>query len=385
MSQLSVHRRHLLVAIGTSVAVATLGMKSTLAQAPADVAARLQAEIDAVVASSRTPLPGAILYVSRAGQSPVAVASGVADIKTGARLAPDAKFRAGSIVKAFVATVVLQFVEEGKLALDDPLAKWLPATVTNRFQNSDRMTIRMLLNHTSGIPEWLGDPLRPIIVANPGKVWKVAEFLDIAAGRPPTFAPGQGWSYSNTNYNLLGMVVERATGMSWRDAVTDRLIEPLRLSDTSLPAPGSALNLAGFMHAYEAVAGMPLDVSAIDSSMADAAGGAALVSTVSELAAFLSALRSSSLFAKPGTFATMSTFLPAPDVGGQTGYGLGLQKYTLPGGVEMWGHLGGAPGYRSGTFYVPSLDLSLAFAMSVQGDPTALVVAALKVMGQPAR
>jgi D-alanyl-D-alanine carboxypeptidase len=156
MSQLVFDRRSLIHMLGTAAALSALGMTGPVAQEVVrDVATRLQVELDVVVKGSRTPLPGAILYVGVAGQSPVAVASGVADIKTGARLAPNAKFRAGSIVKSFIATVVLQLVEESKVTLDDPLAKWLPAIVTDRFQNSDRMTVRMLLNHTSGIPEWL--------------------------------------------------------------------------------------------------------------------------------------------------------------------------------------------------------------------------------------
>ena len=160
----------------------------------------------------------------------------------------DARFRAGSIIKPFVATVVLQLVEEGVLSLDDTMTKLLPDDVTSRFANSDRITLEMLLNHTSGIPEWLSEPVIERIVANPGKVWEVSEFLDLAAAQPPSFAPGEGWGYSNTDYNLLGLIIERATGQSWRDAVRKRVIERLGLRSTSLPEPGD-VGHRGRLHA----------------------------------------------------------------------------------------------------------------------------------------
>jgi D-alanyl-D-alanine carboxypeptidase len=369
------------VLAGVLAIMAMLGVPQMgWAQGPDGVGARLQAALDAGIAGSRGQLPGVIVYLRQGDREPWIAAAGVADIATGAKLTVDARFRGGSSLKSLVAAVVLQLVEEGALSLDDTMTRYLPPDVTGRFANSHRITVRMLLNHTAGVPEWLTEGARAQIVANPAKVWDVSEFLDMAAAQPVPFAPGQGWGYSNTDYNLLGLIIERVTGKPWREAVTTRIIMPIGLTGTSLPEPGGPGLDGSFMHGYGLVGGKVADFSIVDSSMAGAAGGAALVTTVQDLAGFLAALRAGQLFRKPTTFADMATFVDAPDVGGQVGYGLGLQKYLLPGGVALIGHLGGTAGYRCGTFYFPDSDVSLAFAMSMQGDPSPVIAAALGVL-----
>ena len=209
------------VAIASIVGALVLLGGQALAQATNSLEGRLKAALEAVVASDETVFPGAILQVSQPDQGAYAVASGVADIATNLPLSPDARFRAGSILKPFVAVVVLQLVEEDKLSLDDAMTELLPEEVTGRFKDTDKITLRMLLDHTSGIPEWLSDEMIGRIAADPAKIWDVREFLDAAAAQPPAFAPGEGWGYSNTDYNLLGLVIERATGQSWRERRDD--------------------------------------------------------------------------------------------------------------------------------------------------------------------
>ena len=364
------------------------GLGPLWGQSPGEAAepleARLQTALEAVVASDQTIFPGAILHVSHPDQGTHAVAAGVADIQTTAPLAPDARFRAGSIAKPFVAAVVLQLVGEGRLSLDDTMAELLPDDVTARFAGSDRITLRMLLDHTSGIPEWLSDEVIGMIAADPAKIWDVREFLDLAAAQSPAFAPGAGWGYSNTDYNLLGLVIERATGGSWREAVRTRVIAPLGLTSTTLPERGDVAIAGAFMHGYGLIGGSVVDLSFIDPSMAGAAGGGALVTTVGDLATFLAALRSGKLFKDPATFGEMTGFVAAEGEGGRVGYGLGLEKYALPGGIEMIGHSGGTAGYRSGVFYFPALDLTMTFVISVQDDPMPVILAALTVMAPDA-
>jgi D-alanyl-D-alanine carboxypeptidase len=352
--------------------------------AASEIEARLQTALEAIVASDQTQFPGAILYVSRPQEEPLLVAAGVADTQTGAPLAPTDRFRAGSVLKPFVAAVILQLVEEGSLSLDDTLTKLLPKDVTQRFPQSDLITLKMLLNHTSGIPEWLSEPVIREIAANPRRIWRVEEFLDLAAAQPSVFGPGEGWSYSNTDYNLLGLVIERVTGNPWRDAVRERIIEPLGLISTTLPEPGDAAIQGAFMHGYGAVAGQFLDLSFIDPSMADAAGGGALVTTAADLAAFFVALREGRLFTNPATLADMTDFVSAPRPGGQVGYGLGLEKYIFPPGLELIGHMGGTAGYRSFAGYFPQLDVTIALALSVQVDPSPVIAAVLKVIAPDA-
>ena len=127
-------------------------------------------------------------------------------------------------------------------------------------------------------------------------MWKVSEFLDLAAAQPPVFAPGTGFFYSNTDYNLLGLIIERITGRSWRHEVTRRVIRPLRLTRTSLPAPGDRSIKGAHAHGYGELDGKTVDLTRVDPSFAGAAGASALVTTVGDLARFLDALFKGRLF-----------------------------------------------------------------------------------------
>jgi D-alanyl-D-alanine carboxypeptidase len=358
-------------------ALLTLGVAG-LSSAQSVPAQELQTALDTVVASTDTVFQGAVLAVGYAGQPLWTGAAGVADLETRTPLTPDAHFRVGSIAKPFVATVVLQLVEEGAFSLDDPMTAVLPATVSGRFDAADRTTVRMLLNHTSGIPEWIDDQVHASIAANPTKIWDVTEFLDLAAAKPRPFEPGTGWAYSNTDYNLLGLVIEQATGHPWRDEVTARILEPLHLTRTSLPQPGDIAMPEPYMHGYGVVDGDIVDQSHVDPSMAGAAGGSALITNTSDLTAFLDALLAGALFRDPATLDAMTTFVSTSGDQGQTGYGLGLERYILPGGIEVIGHSGGTAGYLSfvGTF--PGLGLIMALSVDAQVDPTPVIMAALQ-------
>ena len=142
---------------------------------------KLQAALEAAVASPDTKWPGAVLYVRAPGLGAWSGAAGLGEVETKTPMRPHDRFRAGSLTKPFIAAVVLQLVEEGRFALDDPITKLLPDQVTGKFANSDRITVRMLLNHTSGLPDFM-NVAGPELIANPDKVWQVEEFLDFAAG-----------------------------------------------------------------------------------------------------------------------------------------------------------------------------------------------------------
>ncbi|MCB1498411.1 MAG: beta-lactamase family protein [Bauldia sp.] len=365
--------RFTFIAIGVAALLGVAG--PVLAGEP--LATRLETALQDVVASDDTVFPGAILFVGTPKAGANAVAAGVGDIESQAPVTPDARFRAGSVAKPFVATVAMQLVEEVALSLDATLAALLPEEARAGLADADRITLRMLLNHTSGIPDWLTEAAIGQIAADPSRVWTTADFVALAAALPRTFAPGEGWAYSNTDYNLLGAIIERATGMPWRQAVRERVIVPLGLAGTSLPEPGDLSMPAPFMHGYGLIGGQVTDLTFIDPSMAGAAGGGTLVTTVGDLATFLTALRAGRLFKDPTTLAVMTDFVDAEAEGGQTGYSLGLERYVLPGGIEMIGHAGGTAGYRSGMFFFPALDLTMTFALSVQTDPSPVISAAL--------
>lgn len=364
-----------------AAALSTVCMLSRGCHAAADeVDRKIAVGLEAAIAGSDTHFPGVVLYASSPDLGSHAIAAGVAEIDQQSPLSPDAAFRAGSIAKPFVAAVVLQLVEEDALSLEATLPDLLPSEIHARIRNADGITLRMLLNHTSGIPDWLTDSTIARIAAEPSKIWTAEEFIDIATAEATTFAPGTGWAYSNTDYNLLGLIIERVSGVSWREAVRERVIAPLALAHTTLPEPGDTSMPGAFMHGYGMIDGHVLDLSFVDPSMAGAAGGDALVTTVGDLALFLTALRTGRLFKNPTTFATMSEFVPAESEGGQVGYGLGLEQYVLSGGLEMIGHAGGTAGYRSGAFFFPGLDLTMTFAMSVSENPMPVIRAGLAAM-----
>ena len=290
------------------------------------LARRLQQVLDDVVASSGGKVPGAILYAERAGRGSWAGAAGLGRLDPNVAMHPGDRFRAGSIVKPFVATTVLQLVEQGRFTLDTALPDVLPADVVDRFPTAPRITLRMLLGHRSGLADWSTPATDVAAARDPARVWKVSESLDLAAAKKPLFAPGTRYAYSNTEYTLLGLVIEHATGRSWQQEVTDRVIRPLGLGATVLPAAGNRSWMGPYAHGYLEVNGKVFDVSSVDPSMAGAAGGHALITTGGDLVRFLDALLAGRLFRRPETLRQMLTFAPAPDVGGQVGYGLGIER-----------------------------------------------------------
>src|SRR5262249_46438366 len=158
--------------------------------------------------------------------------------------------------------------------------------------------------------EWDSPAVEAEAGRDPGRIWKVSELLDLAAAKPPMFKPGARYTYSNTNYTLLGLVIEHATHPGWRPEGTARGIEPLRLATTLLPAPGDRSLGGPHAHGYLKVDGRLLDLSTMDPSMAGAAGGHGLVTTVGDLVRFLDGLLAGRLFQRPETLKAMLAFRP---------------------------------------------------------------------------
>jgi D-alanyl-D-alanine carboxypeptidase len=178
--------------------------------------------------------------------------AGVAELGTSRPVPVGARFRAGSITKSFVATVVLQLAGEGRTALDDPVGKWLPGMVPG----GDRIALRHLLQHTSGIADYGESTVfrrfygtTDAIAGMRHRTWTAPELLAFIAGEPALFGPGSSWAYSSTNYLLLGLVIERLTGNSYAAEVERRILRPLDLRDTEFP--GANPHIAGpHLHGY---------------------------------------------------------------------------------------------------------------------------------------
>ncbi|HEX8856815.1 MAG TPA: serine hydrolase domain-containing protein [Thermoleophilaceae bacterium] len=388
----SVNRRTLLVGAAGALAAAGLRSPARAAGYAASVPARSGPRFDPVLSrrlrrvlldASRDPsthFPGAILRVSSPTLGRWTGFVGFGRLNPAEPMRPADRFRAGSIVKTFVAVTVLQLAERGRLSLDDRLTEVLPASVVGRFANARDITVRMLLSHRSGIPEWDTPAIDDYIAHHPAKVWKVSEFLDLAAAQPPVFAPGTSYRYSNTDYNLLGLIIEHATDHSWRREVTRRVITPLNLPRTYLPAPGHRSLSGAHAHGYGEVDGRTVDLTRVDPSIAGAAGGGALVTTVRDLGRFLDALLEGRLFRSRETLQEMLDFRPAPDVGGQVGYGLGIERRVAPGGVDLIGHLGGAAGYAAYVGRLRPRGVTMSYALNWQGDPSPLHFRAINAL-----
>ena len=364
----------------TAVLIAALAVGGTNAQASDTVGARLQATLDRAVRAPDTTYPGVALYVRRPGHAAWSGAAGKASIDPKRRMRPGDRFRAGSIMKPFVAAATLTLVEEGKVSLDAPLPTVLPARAIARFPEADRITVRMLLNNTSGLGDYSDDAFKREILVDPQRRWSVSELLDRSAALPRAGAPGERFAYSNANYNLLGLVLEQATGKPWRTVVRERVIKPLRLRHTSLPEPGVAPAGRDIAHGYELVDGRLHDMTDIDSSMAGAAGGNALLTNNQDLSRFLRSVLAGRLFARSSTVAAMRTFVTADDADGRVGYGLGLERYVLPGGVEVIGHMGTGGGYRAFMFHLPAQRIDLTMVTNQPGDPSAVLFPAIEIL-----
>ncbi|MED1918060.1 serine hydrolase, partial [Bacillus thuringiensis] len=177
-------------------------------------------------------IPGILAKTSEDGKT-WGYAAGVANLSTKEPMKTDFRFRIGSVTKTFTATVVLQLAGENRLNLDDSIEKWLPGVIQGNGYDGNQITIRQILNHTSGIAEYLRS--KDADMMNAKKTYTAEELVKIGLSLPPDFAPGKGWSYSDTGYVLLGILIEKVTGNSYAEEIENRIIEPLELSNTFLP------------------------------------------------------------------------------------------------------------------------------------------------------
>jgi D-alanyl-D-alanine carboxypeptidase len=311
------------------------GAVSTEASAKQDRGPALQHELDQLTAAGA---PGAVLLV-RDRDRALRLASGLADVAHKRAMRPGDRFRTASLTKSYVATVVLQLVGEGRLSLEDSIDDHLPGLVPG----GDRITIRQLLNHTSGVFDLENDTrvLKPYLRSNLGYHWPPRRLVQIAVSHKPLFKPGARYSYSNTNYLVAGLIVQAVTKHSLGEELRRRIFRPLGLRATTFPTTPRMPN--PHAHGYY-VPGKPpaLDVTGL-SPFPWAAG--AIVSTAGDVATFYRALFSGRLL-KPELLRAMETTVAEGrkvDIPGQRA-GLGLERFPTRCG-HAWGHNGVFPGY----------------------------------------
>ena len=313
----------------------------------------------------RAGIPAVTLAVDEPHRFDVA-ASGTTERAGRSPITPDAQFRVASITKLFVATVVLQLVQEGRIRLDDHLTDYLP-----EFGQGNGATVRQLLNHTSGIPDYERvEGLNEDVVTHRDRRWSTQELLHLISDVRPEFPPGTDTSYSNTDYVLLGSVIERVTGATWAAQVRRRLLDPLGLRHTYVsgaePVPGGVvpgymdIDQDGREEKVESGQGWP----ALDTT--EAAAGA-IVSTAADLAAFATALFHHRLL-NAVTLQQMVT--ESPHHVRTSGYGLGVEVLRPDYRLTMLGHGGFTIGTRSALWYAPDADVVVAvLANDAQADP----------------
>jgi D-alanyl-D-alanine carboxypeptidase len=312
----------------------------------AETAQKLQSILDEGV--NRLKLPGMQAYVRTSDGQTWSGASGTSDLRRKIPMQRESVLRVGSVTKTFSAVLALKLVEEGALRLDDPLAKWFPDV-----PNAEAITIRQLLNHTSGIPEFIPKVMMRSIL--PSTYWKPQEIVDIITREKPLFTPGSDWEYSNSNYFLLGLIVEELSGKSITQLLHEQILDPLQLEHTYfIPYEAAPDGLApGFDRDLSHFPGM-LDIGVKNTSWATAAfTSGALASTADDLGTFYASLFGGKLLS-PSSMAEMTTFIPASNPGfeAQTGYGLGLMRLEVD-GRELVGHVGQFMGSTAIAMYAP--------------------------------
>ncbi|WP_371779689.1 serine hydrolase domain-containing protein [Streptosporangium subroseum] len=368
------HRRHAALALLLTTALTgavAAGASAASASATRITAGHTEAEVTRTAQLTRLArqavdagAPGVIVRVNDGNGPTAKIVRQAPWTRAEHTLASGDQFRMGSSTKTVVATVILQLVAEHRLKLTDPVETWLPGLIPN----GDEITLRMLLNHTSGLFNYINDPdVLKAFTGQDTRQWTPEELIAAAVGHGPMFAPGKQYSYSNTNYIALGLVAEKVTGHSLSDLIQERIARPLNLKNTYMATGIPRPDNRKLAHGYEPDAahiapllppGTPagtkfagpgraghVDTTWINLSTEWAAGG--MVSTAEEWGRFDTALMSGKLL-PPAQLKQMRTTV-AEEPGNPNRYGLGLEKVVTPCGA-VWGHVGQVPGYSSQNF-----------------------------------
>ncbi|OKJ64062.1 serine hydrolase domain-containing protein [Streptomyces sp. CB02261] len=342
----------LIAALAASIAPATSAFAATAPVSPtvAETTPAVPApDMDGVVAALNSAMdngaPGAMARFT----GPDGVRSrtvGVQDRASGASMDIKARFRIGSVSKTFSTVVLLQLVQEGKLELDTPVNTYLPGLLPD-----DRITVRHLLTHRSGLADYTNAMFAntvPGFEAVRNRVFSYQELVDLSLSEPRTTEPGVSYKYSNANFVVVGMLIEKATGRPVSDAYERRIFKPLKLRKTSYVHPDTRIkgtHVRGYLHPDEA-GGALVDSTEQTVSWAQSAG--AVISNPADLNTFTSALMRGRLLS-PAMMQAMTTVTPT-DATNTRFYGLGLRRYDLSCGTQVYGHTGTVQGFYTYAF-----------------------------------
>ncbi len=324
--------------------------------------ARLQAYLDSVHAAGS--FPGANVAVRLPDGTLIAISTGVRDRDSGVPLTPADRMPAGSVGKTFFGAVALQLVSEGALDLEAPISRYLGTEAWfERLPNAPGVTVRQLMNHSSGIVRYEFNPrFLEDLLADPYRVWRPEEQLAYLFDSEAPFAAGQGWTYSDTNYILLAMIVERITSAPAYDEIQRRILSPLGLLDT-IPSdrpeiPRLVQGYAGDGNPFGGRDEMLDEQGRMAINPGFEWGGGGFASTARELARWTADIYEGRAW-DPALIEEVTTGVPARELGRGVEYGLTTIIRNLPAG-RIWGHSGYFPGYLTETYYFPEYGISVA-------------------------
>lgn len=306
------------------------------------LAEQTRSQVQAVLADGT---PGVAVLVRDASGRTQRIAAGRGRLSPERPLGTNATFRAGSVTKSFVAAGVLRQVERRRLRLGDAVERWLPGLLPD----GRRITVRMLLSHTSGLAEFATDPsVVGELDTDPGRTYTLQQLAARAARLPRVAAPGAKWSYANTNYVLLGLILERVARRSWTKELRAAITRPLRLTDTTFASTAEVAE--PFVHGYvSGPSNALIEATIINPSFVGSAG--TLTSTLDDLAAFYRALLEGRVVRRTTVRQMQRT--SALTTRGATRYGLGLLQLKTSCGV-LWGHDGELLGTQTFAFSSPN-------------------------------
>lgn len=315
--------------------------------------------------------PGANLTIILPDNTVIKVSSGVSDLKSQKPITHSDRMFSGSVGKTYVSAVLLKLVEEYKLRLDDPVSKFLGKKLWfSRLPNNKDLTVRNLLNHTSGISEHVNiDKFNKSLIKSPDKIWKPEELISYILDLKPLFAAGKGWSYADTNYILVGMIIEKITGNTYYRELKKRILIPYNLASTT---PSVGREFAGLISGYTGNVPFrfPEEVlkegKYIVNPQFEWTGGG-LITDSYELALWAKLLYSKKVL-QPETYKELIQAYSTEDgKRSDHGYGLGVQIWDTENGF-VYGHGGIFPGYQAVIKYFAKYDI--AIAMQVNEDRT---------------
>jgi D-alanyl-D-alanine carboxypeptidase len=324
----------------------------------------LQARLDELYAESGAP--GVNVGIVLADGTAFGLAVGFADTTLGLPMEPTSRLMQGSVGKTYVSAVAMQLIHEGLLDLEANVSTYLgnePWFV--RLPNHNEVTVRHLMTHTSGIIRYeFDDRFITDLVASPDRVWQPEELLAYLFDTEAPFAPGEGWEYSDTNYIILGMIIELLTGNTYYDEMRNRILEPLKLHNTvptdTRRVPGLVQGYAGVENLFRVPEAVIVDgLFAINPQFEWTGGG--IASTTEDLARWAEALYEGRAFDE-SMLPVLLDGVPAR-LGPESQYGLGVIIRPTPLGVS-WGHSGFFPGYLTEMAYFPDHEIAIAVQLN---------------------